>query len=379
MPEPRSPSPVTAAFRPFQLERYFAAHEFATEHALSASDCESWQLGDLLQACGADPEELLALRLGYTQSQGDPTLRALIAGHYPGCEPASVLIANAPMEAIAVAMQAALQPGDRVFVLTPCYQALIDLPRQLGCDVVPWPLMRVDTGFAIDWHALERLLEQPTDMVVTNFPHNPTGLQPQAEQWQRLAEWIGQSGARWFSDEIYRGLAPDEADELLPAASLSDRALSLWGLSKSFGLPGLRLGWLVGRDRRLLAAIEARKDYASICTNALAEYAGSLVMRNVRQICSSYRTLIGNNLERMRAFADRHRDLLAWQPPQAGPVGLAHVRQGTASQMADRVRAHGALLVPSRLFDLEDHWLRVGLGRAGFEQALARWELALRG
>ena len=241
MTETRPPGDATPAFRPFLLERYFAAHEFSTQHMLSASDCESWELGGLLEACGADPEELLSQRLGYTESQGNPTLRARIAEQYPGCDADSVLVANAPMEAIAVAMQATLRPGSRVVVQTPCYQALLDIPRQLGCEVVPWPLLQVDTSFAIDWHMLEQHLAQPTDMVVTNFPHNPTGLHPQPAQWERLSSWIERSGARWFSDEMYRGLERDTEEELPPAASLNDKAISLWGLSKSFGLPGLRV------------------------------------------------------------------------------------------------------------------------------------------
>lgn len=365
------------AFRPFLLERYFAAHEFSTQHMLSASDCESWELCALLDACGADAEELLTLRLGYTESQGDPTLRARIAEQYPGCDASSVLVANAPMEAIAVAMQATLQPGSRVVVQTPCYQALLDIPRQLGCEVIPWPLLRVETTFAIDWHLLEQQLAQPTDMVVTNFPHNPTGLHPQAAQWERLSGWIERSGARWFSDEMYRGLERENDDALPPAATINDRAISLWGLSKSFGLPGLRLGWLVSRDPELLAAVEARKDFTSICTNAVAEYAGKLALAHTRKICDSYRTLIGSNLERMAAFAERHRQVIRWHPPQAGPVGLCHVTDGTASEMAERVRQQDALLVPSRLFGLEDRWLRIGLGRADFEQALQCWDRAL--
>lgn len=365
-------------FRPFALERYFAAHEHAVPHQLSASDCEPLLLGGLLAACGGGTDELLALRLGYTESRGAKALREAIAAHHEGCGPDDVLVANAPQEAIAVAMQAALQPGDRVVVQTPCYQSLAELPRQLGCEVAPWALRRCDAGFAIDWDTLDRLLLLPARMVVTNFPHNPTGLQPSRAAFERLAARIAASGALWFSDEMYRGLAPDDGAELPPAASLSPRALSLWGLSKTFGLPGLRLGWLVCRDRDLLEHIEARKDYTSICTNAVAEHAARLALRNSVALIGRNRARIAGNAARMAAFAAEHRDLLAFEPPQAGPTGLARLHRGTASAMADLVRAHGALLVPSRLFDLEDRWLRIGLGRDGFDLALARWAAALR-
>jgi aspartate/methionine/tyrosine aminotransferase len=364
--------------RPFLLERWFAQHEFAVPHMLSASDCQPLTAKEALRLAGTDPTELLDLPLGYTQSRGDPELRAAIAAWYPGCAPDDVLVCNAPQEAILLAMQALLRPGDRVVVQTPCYQSLAELPRSLGCEVVPWPVRLGDDGPALELDHLARLLATKTALLVTNAPHNPTGVHPDQDQWREIAAMAEESGARWFSDEMYRGLCPDPAQELAPAAAMVGSAVSLWGASKSFGLPGIRIGWLCSRDRALLARIEERKDYTTICSSGPGEVLARAVLRAADAILLHNRERIATNAAAMTAFAARHPDLLRWQPPQAGPVALAEILGEPATELAERVRRHGALLVPSALFDLEDRCVRIGLGRDHFANALAAWEQALR-
>src|SRR5262249_53545385 len=163
-------------------------------------------------------------------------------------------------EAILLSMQVCLRPGDRVVVQTPCYQSLTDVASELGCTVVPWPV-RLDGGRAtVDWDALPPLLAPPTRLLVTNLPHHPTiPIPPTSTGWlARRGEWDQQAALarerrwRWFVEEMSRGLARADAGELPPAATLVPSAISLWGLSKSLNLPGLRLGWLACRDREFL-------------------------------------------------------------------------------------------------------------------------------
>lgn len=364
--------------RPFQLERFYALHEFTTPLQLSASDCESMSVAELLEQTGAEHSALLDLRLGYTETRGAPALRAAIAPHYPGRTADDVLVGNAPQESIYVAMHALLKPGDRVVVMMPCYASLKEVARSIGAEIVPWSARETDTGWRFDLDELEGLLATPTALVVTNAPHNPTGFLPSTEEWSRLAATIEGHGARWFSDEMYRRLERRPEDTLPPAATLVDGAVSLWGLSKSYGLPGLRLGWLVSSDRDLLARAEAHKDYLSICTNAVSEALGALTLRHGEALLTRSRDRIGANLELMRAFAGRHTSWLTWHEPGGGPVGLATLKGESAEAHSERVRIDGSvLLIPSTLFDLDDSHLRIGLGRADFAQALEAWERAL--
>ena len=363
--------------REFLLERYYAKHEFTTPLQLSASDCESLTVEEVLRLGAVPAQELLRLSLGYTETKGAPALRAAIARFYPGRSPAEILVFNAPQEAIYLAMHALLGPGERVIVMTPCYQSLKEVARSIGSEVVEWPLVESARGWALDLGRLEELLRQKTRLLVTNAPHNPTGLQPTADEWRRIGELVAAHGLRWFSDEMYRGLEPDPELALPPAACSSPDALSLWGMSKSFGLPGLRIGWLVSRDADLLRRIEGLKDYTSICSNAPGELLARVALGAAEPILARNRERIAANTKRMQAFARRHEDRLEWQSPMAGPVGLARLKHESACEHAERVRVErGVLLVPSTLFDLDDAHLRIGLGRASFPEALERWEAA---
>jgi aspartate/methionine/tyrosine aminotransferase len=360
--------------RDFLLERYYGLYEFTTRHQLSASDCEALTVSEVLELAGTPAEALLDQRLGYTETRGDPALRDAIAACYPGCDADDVLVFNAPQEAVFLAMHAVLAPGDRAVVMTPCYQSLKEVARSIGADVVEWDVVETESGWRLDLDALDEMLRPGTRLLVTNAPHNPTGLLPAADEWRRIGELVRERGVRWFSDEMYRGLAPP-ALELTPGASLVEGGLSLWGLSKSFGLPGLRIGWLACRDRAMLAAIERLKDYTSICTNALGETVAVAALRARDEIIGRNRDLIASNTARMNEFVSRHAGHLAWIPPTAGPVALARLRGGlSATDHAETVRVEGgALLVPATLFDYTDRHLRIGLGRADFPDALGCW------
>ncbi len=364
--------------RSFVLERYFARHEQVLEVMLSSSDCEPLTLRQLLELSGGSLDSLLDLRLAYTDARGAPRLRQAISAQHPGTSAEDVLVVNAPQEAILLAMQAMVRPGDRVVVQTPCYQSLRDVALELGAEVVPWPIAPDGAGFALDLDKLEACLRQKTALVVTNFPHNPTGVSPTQDVFTELTFLIENSGARWFSDEMYRGLGRDDHAELAPAASEIAGAVSLGGLSKSLNLPGLRLGWLVCRDRALLAEIERRKDWTSICSNAVSELAGEHALGIAPLLYQQNRARIAQNEAKLEAFLAERPGALSWSRPHAGPVSLARVERGTATELADRARERArALLVPSNMFGLEDRWVRLGLGRDAMDVALARLAIAL--
>lgn len=364
--------------RPFELERFYAKHEFTTPLQLSASDCESLSAQELLNELGGNVDTFLQTPLGYTETRGSENLRAAIAEHYPGRESSDVLVGNAPQELIYAAMMALVEPGDRVVTMQPCYASLQEVARSQGAEIVPWHGRQGEAGWTFDLAELEELLSKPTRLLVTNMPHNPTGFLPAAREWAQVAEWVDRCGAHWFSDEMYHRLERGGEDHLAPAASLTERAISLWGLSKSFGLPGLRLGWLVSADRSCIQRIEELKDYLSICTNALSEHLGELVLRSGEEILRRNQQRIAHNATLMRTFSDRHPDQISWQAPLGGPVSLATLLREPALVHSERIRrTAGVLLVPSALFGLEDRHLRIGLGRANFQTALDAWESAL--
>lgn len=368
------PDEVSAMnIRDFQLERFFAAHEFEARFLLSPSDCESLSLEELLALADADSlEQWRQLRLGYTQSAGHPDLRAEIARLYPGASPDDVLVC-APEEGIFIAMHGMLQPGDRVVVTAPCYQSLAELPALLGCAVDRWEVRTEGNRWTLDPDDLIAGLTPRTRLVIVNFPHNPTGHIPSADVISRLVELTASRGIYVFSDEMYRFL--EHRPECRPNSLLGahERVIALGGLSKAFGLPGLRVGWLATRDRRLLDRCAAFKDYTTICSAAPAELLAIMALRRKNEIVAANRRIIGVNLEACRAFCREHSSRVDWLEPDGGSTAFPRLRPPLqVDEFCERLLRHRSVLaVPGRLFDWPGEHFRVGLGRRNLPEVLA--------
>ena len=160
---------------PFATENFFAHYEFTTPHLLCASDCETMSVRELLRLAGADADELLDLRLGYTESQGHPALRSAVATLYEQVAPEEVVMLGAPEEGIYLTMRALLERGDHVVVLTPAYDSLLNLAEHVSGNISRWPIRPVPGGWSLDLDHLQRLMRDDTRLVIVNFPHNPTG------------------------------------------------------------------------------------------------------------------------------------------------------------------------------------------------------------
>jgi aspartate/methionine/tyrosine aminotransferase len=356
----------------FKLERYFARWEFTAPYLLSASDCETMSVGELLNLANLPLSELGDLRLGYTESQGDPALRTTIADFYSHIDPDEVVVTNAPEEAIFLTMMALLNPGDRVVVQTPCYQSLFELARYRGCEVHSWPMIETEDGWRMDLDHLTDLVTDDTRLLVINVPHNPTGYLPTASEFDEILDLAGRHGLWLFCDEMYRGLEYDVVDRLPSASDRYPRAVSLWGMSKTFGLAGLRIGWLATQDRGLLQSLLRLKDYITICSSAPGEFLAHVALQHAETIIQRNLGVIQTNLAHVREFMPRRAGVFAWREPMAGPIAFARLREGSAVAFCEEVvRSSGVLLVPSTLFDFGDSHLRWGLGRLGFPEGLS--------
>ena len=374
--------------QPFKLERYFAEHEFSAPFLLSASDCESLSLQDLLAL--ADPEARRlwdGLSLGYTESPGHTRLRQAIAALYSSTGPDNVLVA-APEEAIFIYMQTLLSPGDEVVAVAPAYQSLHEVARSLGCRVLPWQLALAETGRAasrgssrgwrVDLDLLDSLLNDRIRLLVLNFPHNPTGCLPSLAEFAAILALAERRGIYVFSDEMYRLLEYDPAGRLPPACDLYERATSLGGMSKSLALPGLRIGWLASRAPGLRARWQEYKDYTTICSSAPSEILALMGLNALPSILARNLEIIRANLELAEAFFARHAGLFRWLPPQAGSVAFPAWGGGGVEQFCARmVERQGVMLVPGSMFDFPGQHFRLGLGRRNFPEALQRFEQGL--
>jgi len=359
---------------PFRIEQYYAVHEFTAPHMLSSSDAESMAIADLLALEPDAAERLFALRLGYTESAGAPELREAASALYETTAPEDVVVVAAAEEGIFAAYHALLQPGDHVVVETPCYESALQLARSAGAEVTEWQRSAA-AGWAHDLDALEAALRPDTRLVYINTPHNPTGLLMPRDVLDRVVELCAERGAWLFSDEVYRELEHDPADRLPAAVDLYDRAISLGSMSKTYGLPGLRLGWLASRDRAALARIVDLKHYTTICSSAPSELLSALALRHRRVFADRSRAIVLANLSLLDAFLDRQAARLSWVRPNASTIGFVRVKglDDTSGFCEQLVADAGVLLLPGTVYDEPTH-VRLGFGRSSMPEVLGLFE-----
>jgi aspartate/methionine/tyrosine aminotransferase len=359
---------------PFALERYYERWEFRAQLMLSSSDCESRSVADLL-ALEPDAEpRLLRLRLGYTEVPGAPELRAAIAAGHERVEPDDVLTLAAAEEGIFITLHGLLESSDHAVIEAPCYGSALELARSTGAAVSVWQ-RRCEDGWAHDVEQLEQLLRADTKLIYINSPHNPTGTQMPAAVFETVLELAAERGIVVLSDEVYRGLEHEQSARLPAACERYERAITLGAVSKAYGLPGLRVAWLVSRDRELLERAKDIKLYTTICSSAPSELLVAVAVRHAERLIGESRTLLLANLPLLDAFLERHAELLGWVRPNAGPVGFARVAgEFDVHAWCERIAAQAdVLLLPGSVYGQPRH-VRLGFGRANLECALERLE-----
>ncbi|WP_041917654.1 aminotransferase class I/II-fold pyridoxal phosphate-dependent enzyme [Dehalococcoides mccartyi] len=364
----------------FKLERYFAKYEFSAKHLMSSSDCEPLALSYLLSLADTECRSLWQnLKLGYTYSDGHSLLRNEVAKLYEVTAPSDILTA-VPEEGIFISLHCLLEKGDHVLCTFPGYQSLYQLAENLGCEVSYW-MPEEENGWKFNPDFLTQNIRPNTRLIITNFPHNPTGAMPDREDYARIQEIINSHKLWHFSDEMYR-LMEYAPDTRLPAAcDQSSRAISLGGLSKSFGLPGLRSGWLACRDKDMLSKMAGYKDYTTICGSATDEILSIIALRNKNTIVSDQMKQLNRNLKLLEGFMDRHKTNFSWVKPKAGSVCFPRLNKATSCmdfchQILEKT---GIMLLPSEVYDYGQSHFRIGFGRANFPEVLQAFENCLTG
>jgi len=364
---------------PFLLERYFAKHEFSTRYLLSCSDCEALSMYELLNM--ADKETVAmweGLKLGYTETPGHHLLREAISRTYRGIMVDDILVL-VPEEGIFLLMHALLNPGDHIICTIPAYQSLYAVARSIGCEICKWEPDE-QRGWHFDVSKLAEKIEAKTKLVVVNFPHNPTGYVPKKKDYERIIDLVRSRGIHLLSDEMYRFLEVEEGYTLPAACELYDRAYSLSGLSKVYGLPGLRIGWIATRNRSLLDRISGLKDYTTICASAPSEILALIAINNGKKIIAQQLKRIHRNLAVLDNFFAEHSDYFRCNRPLGGTVCFPRLlsNEDTRSFCARMIDKAGIMLVPSSLFQFGDNHVRMGFGRENFPEAIRHFKNYLK-
>jgi aspartate/methionine/tyrosine aminotransferase len=359
----------------FKLEEYFAKYEFNVKYTLCSSDCESFSVDELLVLEKDSLEDLKKLWLGYTESFGNPILRSEISKLYGNIGTDEVIVFSGAEEAIFIFMNVLLKKDDHIIVQYPAYQSLYEIANAIGCKVTKW-LMDDGNNWELDLQFLESNLSQSTKCIIVNFPHNPTGLLPSKDFYERIINLAKKKSIYVLSDEVYKFLEYNEADRLPSACDLYEKGISIGVMSKSFGLAGLRIGWIATKDKALYKAIASFKNYTTICNSALSEFFAILALRNRTVIIKRNLEIINNNLNRLDEFFNKYNNLFKWIKPKAGSIAFPRflVEASVETFCLDLLKEKSLLLMPSTNYNYGDSHFRIGFGRKNMPEALQKFE-----
>ena len=364
----------------FRLETHFAVWEFKARHHLTASDAETISLSELLSFAGdRDREDFMSMRLGYTETKGAPDLRHEVASTYDVRSADDVLCFAGAEEGIYATFRTLLGKDDHAIVVVPAYQSLEAVPRAI-CPTTSVPLELRDV-WTLDIERVESSIRPETKAIIINFPHNPTGALLPDEDLHRLIEICRSRGIWLFSDEAYRSLGPVGGRQSPQVADLYERGISLGVMSKAYGLPGLRVGWITCADRELLDQVEKTKHYLSICNAGPSERLATIALRSRDRILERNRRIVSEGIAQWGAFFERHDSLFEWIPPTAGCVAYPRYMgiEGVEAFAATLIEEPGILVLPASIYaspaqHLPSEHFRVGAGRLGLTEGLEAFD-----
>ena len=355
--------------RPFALERFFAKYEFSVKHLGCASDPDSLTTNEVLALEPGAQEKFLQLGLGYGESVGQPDLRRAIASLFKDLAPEDTLVHAGAEEAIFAFMHVLLSAGDHVIVHTPAYQSLYSVAESAGATITRWEAREQD-GWQPDVDELARLIRPETKLIVINSPHNPTGALISRDRLDAIVTLARKHGLWLFGDEVYRGVeygAPRNPS----VVDLYERGVSIGATAKVYGLAGLRIGWLVCRDRSLLERVATFKDYLTICSPGPSEFLAAIAVRHTEQLAARTRRIVETGVAHVQKLIDARPEQFSWVRPVAGTTAFVrYVPGGAEAWTRQLLEQMGLLFLPGPIFDFTDTHFRVGLGRAALSEML---------
>ena len=362
----------------FALERMQSTYENQVDINLSESGVSPMKVSELVDDA-VDRDALLGEALRYTQSNGTLPLRVAIAALYPGATPDHVEVTSGGSEANYVTIWNFVEPGDEVVMMVPNYLQMAGLARAFGALVREWPLVHGGSprAWRADLDALERLVSWRTKLIVICNPNNPTGARLEAADLDRIAAVADRHGAWIVSDEIYRG-AERDGRETASMWGRSDRALITSGLSKAYGLPGLRIGWIVAQPARI-ASLWSYHDYTTISPAALSDFLARHALEPARRarILARTRRILNEHFPVIAEWLDAHGDFFSYTPPDAGAIVYARYNHPiNSTDLVTRLRVQKSVLVVPGDHFFMDHYLRLGFGddATRLREGLARFD-----
>ncbi|MBZ9855306.1 aminotransferase class I/II-fold pyridoxal phosphate-dependent enzyme [Mesorhizobium sp. CA13] len=302
------------------------------------------------------------LTLFYGEHRGDRGLRALIAAQDAGVSPDDVLITAGAAGALFIVATSLLSASDHLVVVRPNYATNIETPRAIGC-AISFVDLAFEDGFAIDVERLKAAIQPNTRLISVTCPHNPTGTMLSRADLDTLIALAESRRCHLLVDETYRDLSYGR--RLPPAASLSQRAISVSSLSKAFGIPGIRIGWLVTRDAGLQEKFLAAKEQIGICGSVIDEGIARGMLERRDAFLARLLPEMARRRDIVQAWVDGE-PLVSWVRPEGGVVGFPRLNVEPGFDL-DRfygslLESHGTYVGPGHWFEMPKRFFRIGFG-----------------
>ena len=349
------------------LEDWFDSYQYEIDYDIGESGVKYQNLESL----GLD---LSHVPLRYGHHRGNPELRSLIAEQYDGLSADRIAVTTGSSEANFAIIASLVDASDHMIVEHPNYPSLYEVPRSLG---LPYDLFRLvyEKGFEPDLEELERLIRPTTKLITLTHPNNPTGSVISEKKLREAIELAESHGAFLLHDETYRELCFEKPPP--PAATLSDSAISMTTMSKAYGLPGIRIGWIAG-PKRIIDSIRAVREQVTICNNALGETVALYALKEKDKLIKSVKLRVQRNFDVLRRWMAK-QNALEWVAPKGGVVAFPRLRNDTSTEQICRnlVTKYRTFTIPGYTFEMKRH-MRIGFGGEAeeMEQGLIRLERA---
>jgi aspartate/methionine/tyrosine aminotransferase len=343
---------------PFEMERLQSTWENRVRYNLSESGVHPMSLGELVE-----PEVLRDLPLGYPQTNGSVELRERISDLYPGSDAEQIIVTTGTAEANFICILSLIEPGDEAVVMLPNYMQIWGLAGSLGAVVRSFPLRDDRLRWAPDLDQLAQAVNERTRLIAVCNPNNPTGAVLSEDEIREICDLGGRVGAWILADEVYKGA--ELGDDSSPSFwGRYDRVLVTCGLSKAYGLPGLRIGWVAGPGQKI-SQLWSYKDYTTVGPGALSERLATVALEPQRrlEILERTRTILKTQFPLLEAWVKGLGEPFHMIPPQAGAIAyLRYDWDINSTRLIDRLREEkSVLLVPGDHFHM-DHHVRIGYG-----------------
>ena len=360
-------------FQRMALEDWFDTYQYEIDYDIGESAVKCLTLGDI----DIDPKNIL---LRYGHHKGRPDLREAVAAQYEGFSRDEVIVTSGASEANFCVVSALVRPGDHVVIEHPNYPSLYEVPRSLGCDVGLLRL-RFENQFKPDLDELKRMVTPDTKLVSLTHPNNPTGSKIFKDDLKRVIDLVESLDTYLLFDETYREM--DLKDPMPPAAVFSPRVVSISSMSKCYGLPGIRIGWLATKDQHILDSVLAIREQVSITNNAVSEEVAHHVLNNKDHFLVRSKRRIDQNRGIVSRWMNEQRDV-EWVEPEAGVVCFPRIKADVEVEPEQLYRRlaeeYRTFVLPGRCFEMDNRHFRIGFGSEPeeIETGLANVSKALR-